>query len=234
MSPPHPRRIAPARLRASQSDHPAERLHAFGAHALTDAELLALVGSPRVPGCQSIGIARQWLTHQEGLRAVFEAARVRPHELAGASPLVCARLLACIELATRHFEYTLHRGETLTHVTDVRRVLHARLGARRSEVFAALFLDRRYRLIRFEELFHGTLDSASVYPREVVRRTLELNAAALIVAHNHPSGVTDPSTADRAITERLRRALELVDVQLLDHVVIGDGPAVSFAERGWL
>jgi DNA repair protein RadC len=117
---------------------------------------------------------------------------------------------------------------------DTRRFLSAQLRHHPYEVFACLFLDNRNRVIAFEELFRGTINGASVHPREVMRRTLEHNAAALILAHNHPSGVAEPSHSDRQLTERLKQALELVDVRVLDHIVVGDGQQVSFAERGWL
>jgi DNA repair protein RadC len=146
----------------------------------------------------------------------------------------CAGLAACLELGHRYLEARLRRGDALGSPGDTRRFLEARLRGHAHEVFACLFLDARNRVISFDEMFHGTIDGAAVHPREVVRRAIAHNAAGLIVAHNHPSGVAEPSHADRALTRRLGDAVALVDVRLLDHFVVGDGEVVSFAERGWL
>jgi len=123
-------------------------------------------------------------------------------------------------------------GEVIDSPETVRQFLKLRLAPREQEVFCCLFLDNRHRVIAFEEMFRGTIDAASVYPREIVKRALALNAAALVLAHNHPSGVAEPSRADRMITDRIREALGLVDIRLLDHLVVGEGEPVSFAERG--
>jgi DNA repair protein RadC len=144
------------------------------------------------------------------------------------------RLQAALELGRRYLEAELRGRETLTDPELSARYLKSRLSAYPYEVFACLFLDNRHRVIAFEELFRGTIDGASVHPREVVRRCLVHNAAAVILAHNHPSGVAEPSSADRAITLRLRDALVLIDVRVLDHFVIGDGVPTSLARRGWL
>ena len=138
------------------------------------------------------------------------------------------------ELGRRYLEAELRTGEPLSDPAASARYLKSRLGGYPYEVFACLFLDNRHRVIEFEELFRGSIDGASVHPREVVRRCLAHNAAAIIVAHNHPSGVAEPSAADRAITQRLREALELIDVRLLDHFVIGSGTPTSLAQRGWI
>ncbi|WP_019397626.1 DNA repair protein RadC, partial [Pseudoxanthomonas sp. GW2] len=145
----------------------------------------------------------------------------------------CA-LAAALELGNRHLAAALERGEALTDPASAGRYFARRLRPRPHEVFAALFLDNRHRALAFEELFTGTIDGAEVHPREVVRRALAHNAAAVIVGHNHPSGCPDPSAADRAITARLRQALSLVEVRLLDHFVVGDGEPVSMAARGLL
>ena len=144
------------------------------------------------------------------------------------------RLRAAVELGTRYTSAAVEPGETLTSPATTRTALLARLRERPHEIFACLFLDNRHRVIGFEELFRGTIDAATVHPREVAKRALELNAAAVVAVHNHPSGVAEPSRSDRAITNRLRDALALVEVRLIDHFVIGDGEVVSFAERGWL
>ncbi|MDV7393097.1 DNA repair protein RadC, partial [Arthrospira platensis SPKY1] len=142
------------------------------------------------------------------------------------------QLQACLELGKRYLETTLDRSEAFTSPAATRQYLRARLRGYHHEVFACLFLDNQNRLIRYEELFTGTIDGASVYPREVVKRVLGHNAAAVIFAHNHPSGVAEPSQADQHITRRLQQALDLVDVRVLDHLIVGDGEVVSLAERG--
>ena len=139
-----------------------------------------------------------------------------------------------MELARRHLAEQLKRSHPLTNPQSTMDYLMAKLRDLPYEVFACLFLDSQHRVIEFEILFQGTINGASVHPREVIRKTLKHNAAALILAHNHPSGVAEPSTADRQITHKLSEALSLIEVKVLDHIIIGDGQAVSFAERGWL
>ncbi len=154
--------------------------------------------------------------------------------VAGLSPVRLARLVAAGVLIERLAGRALQAGPVLSSSAEVRRFLRFRLAGRRREVFACLFLDSRHRLLRFEELFSGTVDRASVHPREVLRRALELNAAAVIAAHNHPSGVAEPSSSDIALTDDLAALLRRIDVRLLDHLVIGRGREVSLAERGFL
>jgi len=169
-----------------------------------------------------------------GLRPLLDAERAdccRAHGLGDAKFVL---LKAALELGRRYLEARLVRGDALASPEDTRRYLQARLRAHPFEVFACVFLDNRHRVIGCEEMFKGTIDGTSVHPRTIVQRALTLNAAALIAAHNHPSGVSEPSQADRSLTRRLQEALALVDVRLLDHLVIGDGEATSFAERGWL
>ena len=161
----------------------------------------------------------------------------RPHELRGCRGLGDVRLEAVRvlpELARRYFEESLPSGEPIRSPTDTEAFLKARIRHLGHEVFCCVFLDNRHRVIRFDELFRGTIDGTSVYPREVVKEALAVNAAAVILAHNHPSGVAEPSQADERITKRLRSALELVDIRLLDHLIIGDGDAISLAARGIL
>jgi DNA repair protein RadC len=152
----------------------------------------------------------------------------------GLGPAKYAQLQACLEMARRHLGEALERGKPLTDPAATRKYLLAKLRDMPHEVFACLYLDNRHRVIAFEELFRGTIDGTSVHPREVVRAALKHNAAALIFAHNHPSGVAEPSDADRRLTRRLQDALALVDIRVLDHFVVGDGEVASFAERGWL
>jgi DNA repair protein RadC len=224
----------PGRARARERERPRERLRACGAQALSDAELLAVWLRTGVRGCSALDLARRLVGELGGLRGVLEAEPGRLLAVPGLGPVRALELQALAEIGRRQVTARLRRGDAVSSPAETRRYLAARLGGYGQEVFAALFMDNRHRLIHYEELFRGTIDGASVHPREVVKRALALNAAALIVAHNHPSGVAEPSRADRAITQRLREAMALVDVRLLDHIVIGDGESVSFAERGWL
>jgi len=217
-----------------KAERPREKLLARGAGALSDAELLAIFLRTGIPGKTAVDLARDTLQHFEGLRGLLTANQASFCAFAGLGVAKFSQLQAVLELARRHLAETLQRGETLSDPTATRRYLSARLRDYPHEVFACLFLDTRHRVITFEELFRGTINGASVHPREVVRRALAHNAAAVILAHNHPSGVAEPSEADRQLTRRLQAALELVDVKVLDHIVIGDGESVAFAERGWL
>lgn len=215
-------------------ERPREKLLTRGATALSDAELLALFIRTGMPGRTALDLARDWLAHFGSLRNLLDADRRSLADLPGLGPAKYAELLAALELGQRHLAATLERSDVMANPEATRRFLSLRLRSLRREVFAVLFLDSQHRLIAFEELFQGTLDSCSVHPRQVVERALSLNAAAIILAHNHPSGVAEPSAADRQITERLRQSLELIDVRVLDHFVIGEGRGTSFAERGWL
>lgn len=217
-----------------EDDRPREKLLSRGPQALSDAELLAIFLRTGVAGKSAVDLARELLTEFGGLRALLTAERSRFCRAAGLGEAKYAQLQAVTEMARRHLGETLRRGEPLTDPAASRRYLIARLRDLAHEVFACLFLDNRHRVIAFEELFRGTLDGASVHPREVVKRALSHNAAAVILAHNHPSGVAEPSGADRLLTRRLAEALNLVEVRVLDHFVVGDGYGVSFAERGWL
>ncbi len=215
-------------------ERPREKLLKRGAEALSDAELLAIFLRTGVPGKTAVDLARDLLTRFGCLRALLDADCKVFCEAPGLGIAKFTQLQATTEMARRHLAEILKRGEALTSAGDTRRYLSTRLRDYPYEVFACLFLDTRHRVIEFEELFRGTIDGASVHPREVLRRALAHNAAAVILAHNHPSGIAEPSRADRHITERLTDALALVDVRVLDHLVVGDGEVVSFAERGWL
>lgn len=216
------------------AERPREKLLARGAAALSDAELLAIFLRTGVKGRSAVDLARDLLTRYDGLRKLLEADQAAFCAGPGLGTAKYVQLQAVLELSRRHLAETLQRGDALTSVADTRRYLTARMRHLPHEVFAVLFLDNRHRVIAYEELFFGTIDGASVHPRQVVRRALHHNAAALILAHNHPSGVAEPSRADEQITLRLRDALGLIDVRVLDHFVIGDGESVSFAERGLL
>jgi len=215
-------------------ERPREKLLARGSGALSDAELLALfIGSGR-RGLTAVDLGRELLGTTGGLRqllALEPAALARQPGLGNAK---ACRLHAALELGRRYLASELQRSETLLSPAACAEYLRARILAYPYEVFACLFLDNRHRVIAFEELFRGSIDGASVHPREVVRRCLTLNAAAVIFAHNHPSGVAEPSQADREITHELKRALALIEVRVLDHFIVGDGAPVSFAERGLL
>ncbi|WP_440996121.1 RadC family protein [Arhodomonas sp. SL1] len=215
-----------------EAERPREKLLARGAGALSDAELLAIFLRTGRRGRTAVDLAREMLQAFGGLRGLLEADQAGFGAHPGLGPAKYAQLQAVLEMARRHLHERLVRGDALASPEDTRRFLTAQLRHHTAEVFAALFLDNRHRVIAFEELFHGTIDAAQVHPREVVRRALAHNAAAVIVAHNHPSGVAKPSAADERITHRLRDALALVDIRVLDHFIIGDGEAVSLAERG--
>jgi len=215
-------------------ERPREKLIARGATSLGDAELLAVLLRTGIRGLDAVALSRKLLTDFDGLRGLFGAT----HRQLMASPGIGAGkacvLAACMELARRHLAEELRRGDAMLSPTDSAAYLKAKLRDYPYEVFAVLFLDTRHRPIAFEELFRGSIDGASVHPREVVRRALAHNAAAVIMAHNHPSGVAEPSQADRLITLRLQDALGLIEVRVLDHLVIGDGDPVSMAARGWI
>ena len=215
-------------------DRPRERLQQHGADRLSDAELLALLLRTGTRGRSALDIARQLLAELGDLRGVLASSVDKLPGKLGVGIAKWASLQAAAEVGRRAQGMSLRRGQSIGAPSDVQDALRARLRDRESEVFSALFLDARHQVICVEDLFHGSLTGAAVYVGEVVKRALRLGAAALVVAHNHPSGVCEPSAADREITERLRQALNLVEVRLLDHVVVGDGASVSFAERGWL
>lgn len=216
------------------AERPREKLLAQGPQALSDAELLAIFLRTGVAGKSAVDLARELLSEFGGLRPLLEADRVSFCRALGLGAAKFSQLQAVLEMARRHLSESLARGNALTSPGLVRDYLASQLRHRQQEVFAALFLDSQHRLLAFEELFQGTIDGASVHPREVVKQALAHNAAALILAHNHPSGVAEPSQADRRITRRLQDALELVDIRVLDHMVVGDGQVLSFAERGLL
>jgi len=215
-------------------ERPREKLLHRGPESLSDAELLALFLRTGLRGRNAVDLARDLLSRFQGLRPLLDSTQGALCDTPGIGPAKSAQLKAALELGRRYLEATLRRDVVLASPEQTRLFLKARLRSYQHEVFACLFLDNRHRVICFEELFGGTIDGASVYPREVVKRALHHNAAAVIFAHNHPSGVAEPSPADRAITQRLREALGLMDVRVLDHLVIGDNEVVSFAERGLL
>jgi DNA repair protein RadC len=213
-------------------ERPREKLLQRGPDALSDAELLAIFLRTGIVGKSAVDLARELLDEHGGLRALLEANQQQFCRSKGLGTAKFVQLQATLEMARRHLDERLRRGDVLASPDETRRFLSAHLRGYPHEVFACLFLDNRHRVIRFEELFAGTIDGASVHPREVVKRALHHNAAAVILAHNHPSGVAEPSQADRQITRRLRDALALVEIRVLDHFIIGDGEFTSFAEQG--
>ena len=215
-------------------ERPRERLLDLGAQALSNAELLAVVLGSGTGGASALEIARQLLMQFGSLRRLLTADQGTLLDQRGLGPARYATLLAALELARRHYREALRAGPALNAPAATRQFLTAQLRDRPYEVFCCLHLDNRHRQIHFEEVFRGTIDGASVHPREIVRQALHYNAAALIFAHNHPSGVAEASQADELITRRLRDALALVDIRVLDHLIVGDNNCLSFAERGLL
>lgn len=215
-------------------ERPREKLLEQGAQALTDAELLAIFLRTGVAGKSAVDLARQLLREFGSLRALLEADLAAFSAHLGLGPAKYSQLQAVLEMGRRHLAEGLKRDSALESPQQVRDYLKARLRHEPHEVFGCLFLDTRHRVLAFEALFHGTIDGASVYPRQVVKRALAHNAAAVILTHNHPSGIAEPSQADRLLTTRLKDALALVDVRVLDHFIVGDGEPLSMAEYGWL
>lgn len=215
-----------------EGERPREKLLHQGAQALSDAELLAIFLRTGVSGKSAVDLARDLLLTFGGLRPLLESTAEEFCTAHGLGPAKYVQLQAVLEMSQRHLAARLDRESALESPDAVRAYLSGQLRHQSREVFACLFLDNRHRVIKFEALFFGTIDAASVYPREVVRKALEHNAAAVILAHNHPSGVAEPSRADKQITDRLVQALGLVDIRVLDHMVVGDAEVVSFAERG--
>ena len=217
-----------------EHERPREKLLQRGPAALSDAELLAIFIRTGVPGKTAVDLARELLGRFGGLRELLAAPPDELCEARGLGEAKYAQLQASLEMGRRFLAEKLRREVLLGSTRDTRDFLQAQLRDRKNEVFCVLFLDNRHRVLAFEELFQGTLNGTAVYPREVVKRALRLNAAAVILVHNHPSGVAEPSRADELLTGRLKEALALVDIRLLDHLVVGDGEMVSFSERGMI
>lgn len=215
-----------------EGERPREKLLARGAAALSNAELLAIFLRTGTRGKTALDLARELLARYGGLRTLLAADEAEITRIPGLGRAKYVQLQAAVTLAARHLSEELERGDAIGSPAATRRFLAAQIRDRKHEVFCCLYLDTRHRVLGFEELFRGTIDGASVHPREVVKRVLAMNAAAVVFAHNHPSGTAEPSDADRRLTRRLADALSLVDVRVLDHFVVGDGEAVSFAERG--
>ncbi len=214
-------------------DRPREKLLNKGAEALTDAELLAIFLRTGIKGKTAVDLARDLLAESGGLSLLLSADEKSFCQGKGLGQAKYVQMQAVVEMSRRYLNEKILRGDAMSNVSDVKNYLKSRLQNYPFEVFACLFLDNKHRVIEYEELFRGTIDAASVHPREVVRRVLHHNAAAIVLAHNHPSGVAEPSQSDNQITQKLKDAMQLIDVRVLDHFVIGDD-VVSFAERGLL
>jgi DNA repair protein RadC len=215
-----------------EGERPREKLISRGAAALSDAELLAIFLRTGVTGKSAVDLARELVNRFGSLTQLFATSEADFCAVHGMGQAKYVQLQAVLEMSRRALKEELHRGDTLNSPRVVRDYLQLLLGGRHQEVFLVLFLDTQHRVIASEELFHGTLSQTSVYPREVVKRALAHNAAAVILAHNHPSGVAEPSQSDQLLTDALKQALSLVDVQ--DHFVVAAGQTLSFAEKGLL
>ena len=215
-------------------DRPREKLLAKGPQALSDAELVAIFLRTGIKGRSAVDLARDQLTRFGSLSALAGACHESVCAEPGLGPAKYAQLQAALEIAKRTLREKLNAGVSMSAPGAVRDYLRLMLHGRPHEVFVAVFLDAQHRVVAAEELFRGTLTQTRVYPREVVKRALHFNAAAIIFAHNHPSGVAEPSRADEALTAALKQALALVDVRVLDHFVVAGDGALSFAERGIL
>jgi len=216
------------------SARPREKLLAVGPAALADAELVALLLRTGLAGTGVLQLAERLLATFGGLAGLLRAGPGELERIKGLGPAKRAEVAAVLELARRSIASELAARPVFDSPGNVKDYLQLQLAGRAHEVFAVLFLDAQSRLIRLEEMFRGTLTQTSVYPREIVKRALELGAAAVILAHNHPSGAAEPSRADEFLTQTLMSALALVDVRVLDHLVVGHASVVSFAERGLL
>lgn len=215
-----------------EAERPREKLLKHGPKQLSDAELLAIFLRTGCKGISAVDLARQLLQRFGTLRSLLEADQQDFCSAKGLGLAKFSQLQAILEMSRRHLAESLQRDASLNSSQAVKHYLLSQLRHQSREVFSALFLDSQHRLIHYQELFQGTIDCASVYPREVVKEALKHNCAAIIFAHNHPSGIAEPSPADQNITNRLIQALALLDIRVLDHIIVGEGETVSFAERG--
>ncbi|MBX8470030.1 MULTISPECIES: DNA repair protein RadC [unclassified Pseudomonas] len=216
------------------AERPREKLLEQGSGSLSDAELLAIFLRTGVSGKSAVDVARHLLGQFGSLRALLEADLATFSEQLGLGPAKFAQLQAVLEMGRRHLAERMRQKTALENPQVVRDYLKAMLRHEPHEVFGCLFLDSKHQVLTFEALFRGSIDNTAVHPREVVKRSLANNAAAVILCHNHPSGNSDPSQADRLLTKRLQKALELIDVRVLDHFIVGDGEPLSMAECGWM
>ncbi|MEP7705312.1 DNA repair protein RadC [Paraglaciecola sp. 25GB23A] len=214
------------------NERPREKLLKLGSETLSDAELLAIFLRTGIQGCSAVDLARNLLSTFGSLRGLLSATQTEFCQVKGIGQAKFVQLQASIEMSKRYLAEKMDKVDALNSVEQTQTFLLSKLRDQKQEVFAVLMLDSQHRLIKYRPMFFGTIDSASVYPRVLVKQALDDNAAAVILAHNHPSGVAEPSQADQHITRRIVDAMALVDIRVLDHFVIGDGVAVSFAQRG--
>jgi len=217
----------------SPEDRPRERLLTKGPDALSDAELVAILLRTGIPGKSAVELGRDLLQRYEGVTRLLEAG-AELKSIKGLGPAKSAQFAAALELARRALREQLKGNAALTSPGNVREYLRLKLGGLPHEIFFCIWLDAQHRVVHTEETFRGTLTQTSVYPREIVKRALAHNAAAVIFAHNHPSGVAQPSQADELLTRNLKEALALIEVKVLDHFIVAGNQAISFAERGLL
>lgn len=217
-----------------EQERPREKLLQKGATNLSDAELLAIFLRMGVKGCSAIELSKILLHKFGGLRQLLAASQKDFCAIHGLGVAKFVQLQASVEMTRRYLHQQLQQKDLITCPEDTERYLISQIRDKSYEVFVCLYLDNRHQILHYEELFRGTIDGASVYPREVVKQALSYNAAALIVAHNHPSGIAEPSQSDKQITQRLKEALALMDIRLLDHFIIGDNHIYSLAEQGML
>lgn len=217
-----------------ETERPREKLQQKGAVALSDAELLAILLGSGQPGVDVVTFSRSLLQAFDGIGPLLSAPASKLLDYHGIGPARVNQLQVVLELSRRYLQWQLQRKDGFTEPAMVKDYLITQLRHQSREVFVVLLLDSQHRLLHYQEMFHGTINAAPVYPREVLKMVMQHNAAAVILAHNHPSGIAEPSHADQRVTERLKKALTLIDVALLDHFVIGSGDPVSFAERGLL
>ncbi len=213
---------------------PREKLLTLGPQALADAELIALLLRTGLPGTSVLQLAQQLLDAFGGLNGLLQASAADLKRIKGLGPAKRAEISAVMELARRSLAQRLAQRTVLSSPQQVKDYLRLQLAHEDHEVFAVMFLDVQNQLLQFEKMFRGTLSQTSVYPREIVKRALAVQASAVILAHNHPSGVAEPSRADEFLTQTLKQALQLIDVRVIDHLVVGGDQAISFAERGLL
>ena len=216
------------------AERPREKLLQRGAAALSDAELLAIFLRTGVVGKSAVDLARDLLAHFGSLTQLFAVNESEFCEMHGMGQAKFVQLQAVLEMSRRALREEMHSGDALNSPRAVREYLQLLLRSRQQEVFMVIFLDAQHRVLAAEEMFQGTLTQTSVYPREVVKRALYHNAAAVIFAHNHPSGVAEPSDSDRLLTGALKQSLQLVDVRALDHFIVAGSGCLSFAERGMM
>jgi DNA repair protein RadC len=216
------------------AERPREKLLEKGGKALSDAELLAILWRTGIPGKTAVDLARELLAKFGGLRQLLEIGQRELCQIKGIGVTKFAVIQASLEISRRYLYSNFGERQELAKTIDTKYYLSAKLRHQQQEIFACVFLDNKHRVICYEELFYGTINQSNIYPREIIKRALHHNAAAVILAHNHPSGVAEPSSADLSITANLIKSLALVDIRVLDHIVVGDDTILSMLEEGLL